>query len=360
MDADRAVEWQLGFLESRRGRLDPDVVRDFLNAWLALDPAPRRVLAWAEQWSGDSDLLNQWPYVVRLADRLLCRHALDRWRGGAAPRNALLAHLHLLVQARKRDEDRLLAWLEKALLQIGDSVARFLDLNAGIESDVEEWRSAALVAEIRRIEALFTPALLLADLILASPNGPRRFAIALFGLAGEGRRRWEDKLLALAGDAVRRTFLRDLRHGRKPVDTIRRLTFGDETAFLRMYGALNWETESFDSLDQRDRVVAFLAHFYASYREPQLLAAEVSRRYRNLMRLLHEDHLRRVLRPDHFREVGASSVIPELSSLAADARRYLAKHRSLESELEELVAAEMDFVAGIRLRRLRVIHGLLG
>jgi hypothetical protein len=107
-------------------------------------------------------------------------------------------------------------------------------------------------------------------------------------------------------------------------------------------------------------VVDYLAVFYASYREPELLGSEIARRYRSLMRLLHEDHLGRILIDAHFREAKRSQILPDLSSMAADARRFLTRRRTLEMSLEELVAAEMEFEQSIRGRRLRLIHQLLG
>ena len=100
--------------------------------------------------------------------------------------------------------------------------------------------------------------------------------------------------------------------------------------------------------------------YYASYRESELLADEVARRYRNLMRLMHEDHLRRVLTEEHAKDVLAKGILRDPSSVASDARRFLTRRRALESTLEELVAAEMEFVQSIRTRRLGLIHRLLG
>lgn len=362
LDVDKAVRWQLGFLDSRRGNLDPDVVRDLINAWLTRETLPRELLGWAETWSADENLMQQWPQVVRRADRLLCHHALRVWQSDINPRNSALAHLRMLVQRGRTDDDILLRWLKSALADIGESILRFVSLSRdddAVETDLR-WRSGAIVREIVRIEALFAPVMLTADRILGVPDGANLFAVAFFGLVGKGREQWEAKLGQLAEDAVRRAFLVALRDGVSPVDIIKRMTFGDDQAFEKGVAALDIVTMNFDSLKQREKVVRHLAIYYASYHGGRLLAMEVSRRYRSLMRLMHEDHLRRVLLPEHFEDVMGRSILRELAVVAADARRFLTRRRALESSLEELVAAEMEFVQNIRTRRLRLIHTLLG
>lgn len=363
LDFDKAMRWQLIFLESRRGSLDADVVRDLINAWLTRPALPRAVLAWAEAWSADQNLLQQWPHVVRRADRLLCRHALDSWKAREEGRSPILARLHLLIREQRTDDQSLLAWLKVALADIGESILRFVGLSrsaAAAEAGAEPWRSGAIVREILRIERLFTPVMLTADRILDVPDGANTFAVAFFGLVGHGRQQWEAKLTRLAEEAVRRAFLEDLRTGTTPLRTIQRLTFGNREAFERALGELDGVTLQFDTLRQREQVVRFLAVFYASYREQDLLGGEILRRYRSLMRLMHEDHLRRVLTPDHFAEVMKRHILRDLAAVAAESRRYLARRRALESSLPELVAAEVEFIQGVRRRRLRLIHTLLG
>jgi hypothetical protein len=301
--------------------------------------------------------------VVRRADRLLCQHALNAWMRGAPARSAILAQLHRLAEARRTDDQSLLGWLRTALVEIGESILRFVSLSRSTETEGagnEPWRSGAIVREVLRVESLFAPVMLTADRILDVPDGANTFAVAFFGLVGNGREQWESRLQAVAEDAVRQAFLKDLRDGASPVQTIRKLTFGSREAFETAIGELDGTTLRFDSLVQRERVVRFLAVFYASYRQQELLEMEVVRRYRSLMRLMHEDHLRRVLAPDHFAEVAPRAILRDLAAVAAEARRFLTRRRALESTLPELVAAEVEFTQGIRLRRLRLIHTLLG
>lgn len=362
VDAEKAWSWQLAFLEAHRGDLDADVVRDFLNAWHTSPSVPPAALAWAETWSADQNLLQQWPHVVRRADSLLCRHALEAWSRQTTARGPALARLQNLVRSRRTDDQTLLAWLKSALADIGEAILRFVSLSRSASSEAAEqhpWRSGAIVREILRIEGLFTPVLLTADRILDVPEGSYSFAVAFFGLVGRGRDQWESKLLHLAEDAVRRAFLKDLRDGVSPQRTIAALTFGNREAREWALNELDATTLQFDSLRQRERVVRFLAVFYASYREPDLLGGEILRRYRSLMRLMHEDHLRRCLEPAHFAEVMQRTILRDLAAVAAEARRYLARRRALQSSLPELVAADIEFTQGIRRRRQHRLHTLL-
>jgi len=362
VDAEKAWSWQLAFLEAHRGDLDADVVRDILNAWHTRPTVPRPALAWAEAWSADQNLLQQWPHVVRRADRLLCRHALEAWSRETTARGPALARLQILIRDRRTDDRTLLAWLKSALADIGEAILRFVSLSRSVSAEGAEahpWRSGAIVREILRIEGLFTPVLLIADRILDVPEGPYTFAVAFFGLVGRGRDQWEGKLLRLAEDAVRRAFLQGLRDGIPPQQTITTLTFGNREAREWALNELDAATLQFDSLRQRERVVRFLAVFYASFREHDLLGGEILRRYRSLMRLMHEDHLRRCLEPEHFAEVMQRSILRDLAAVAAEARRYLARRRALQSSLPELVAADIEFTQGIRRRRQHRIHRLL-
>lgn len=361
MDADAAQHWQLRYLTEHRTGLDPDIVRDFLSAWLALDTIRPECLIWVEQWSADADLLDQWPMVVKKADRLLLRHALDAWQQKSLPTNGSLAHLALLVRRKRTDDERLLSWLNNALVDVGKSVLTFMEMGRqGMDNNIpQEWYSAMIVREIKRLESLLVPVMLTANLILSQPNGAYSLAIAFFGLVGEGKAAWEKRLNKLAQDVVRRAFLRAAKAGRPPMEIIEKLTFGDAQALHHLGGQLDWKSERFDSLKQRELVVEHLAYFYASYREPQLLGGEISRRYRNLMRLLHEDNLRRIVLPEHLEQLQTSTTIRDFSGMIAAARRFLSQRRALENALEEMVSAEMDFEQSVRQLRLRIVHGLL-
>ncbi len=359
VDSAAAFAWELAYLDAHQGSQDPDVLRDLLLAWLGQEQIPPAAFVWAMAWSDDQKLVDQWPRVPQLADRLLARNALGRWQERTRPRNSRAAQLKVQLARGLWEPVRILEWVQAALVEIGDGVQAFMDIAHGDEEMDPAVRSHAVMREIRRIESLFVPMLLGANLLLELPNGAHTFALAFFGLVGRGRELWDQRLRQLAENAVRRMFLRALRDRRKPIEVIHELTFGDRSAFMKMLAELDFGTANFDSIKQRERAVRYLGVFYASYRETQLLAAEVARRYRNLMRLLHEDNLARVLLPEHLAEARSSAMVRELSSIAAEARRYLARRRALEQELEEMVAAETTFLANIRRRRLAAVRLLL-
>lgn len=359
VDSPAAFAWELDYLKRHAGKLDPDLLRDLLRAWIEQAEVPEAAFGWALVWSDDQKLVDQWSRVPQLADRLLARHALGEWQRRTRPRNSRAAQLKVQIARGDWDAARVREWVQAALAEIGDAVQDFLRIASGDETVDRAAASPAVMREIRRLEALFEPMLLAANLLLELPDGGHHFALAFFGLVGKGREAWDLRLRNLAEAAVRRMFLRGLRERRKPIEIIHELTFGDRGAFMRMLGELDFATASFDSIKQRERVVRYLAVFYASYREAHLLAAEVARRYRNLMRLLHEDNLARVLLPEHLAEARASNMVRELASIAADARRFLARRRDLARELEEMVAEETVFLAGVRRRRLALVRRFL-
>ncbi|HQL08747.1 MAG TPA: hypothetical protein PLE35_04035 [Lentisphaeria bacterium] len=360
MDADRACQWFLDFFARHDGQLDPDVIRDALTVVLeAPGPIPRDFLAWAERWSADPNLLEYWPNVTRKADRLLCRHGMRAWRDSAPARIAPLAHLRLLVDQRRLDDTQLLSWLRKALNDLGESVLRFMALDESLATSQKDWKTAALVGELRRMTALYPVVMLAADLILTLPDGSEKLALAFMGLAGQGREQWDQRVEQFAVRVIRRMFITDMRDGRKPLATIQRLTFGDLVAFKRACAELDIVQEQFDSIKQRERVIAILASFYASYRHASFLATEVSRRYRSLMRLLHEDYLRQHLPAEELDGILRRGVITELAGMASAARRYLARRRDFASSLEEMLAAKMDFELHVRTQRLAVFRQIM-
>ena len=150
-----------------------------------------------------------------------------------------------------------------------------------------------------------------------------------------------------------------MRAGRSPKETIERLTFGDKNAYLFATAQLDLVTEKFDSIKQREMVIEILAPFYASYRQPPLLAAETTRRYRKLRWLLHEDYLRQALTAEQFEQVKGMDAIWEISALAGDARKFLGLQRNLQSQLEIILASKIEFEETIREHRLRLIRKIL-
>lgn len=360
LDPDAAERWCLHYLHEHDGELDPDLVRDMLRVVMMQPNTSEHLLGWAFRWSADDALRAQWPVVSRLADRLLRNHALQRWQRQQTERSGTLLHLRLLCSTLQTHETRLSSWLLNALQGISEIIQRFLQLDGRHKqaSQQQGWHRLALLGELDRLQNLYPPTLICVDILLEQPDGASQLALAFLGLTGKNRQRWEEKVLKMAERVVHRAFLLDLKHDRKPVETIRTLTFGDQIAFNIAYSHLNFLTEQFDSIQQRDRLIEYLATFYASYRQADLLALEISKRYKNLMRLLHEDYLNQFLQPDDLASLRERGQLPELAGLLADARQYVDKRRSLRYTVEEAVAAELDFTRNVRTRREKVLRSL--
>ncbi|MFA6928862.1 MAG: hypothetical protein WCT05_00940 [Lentisphaeria bacterium] len=351
--------WILAYLKANNGNLDPDLIREILRVTSGSQGLSRNFLGWVEIWAADEALQEYWPSVTAYSDKLLCAYALRGWSRKYRVRSGVLAHLQLLVKQNSLQDEPLMKWLSNALESLGDCVQRFMLLELGNEKQEREWLQVTLFWELNRICSLYRPVLIAADQSLRLPDGAAHLAMAFLGLVGKGFAEWEERILKMAEKVILRSFLYSLKIGRSPVETIRQLTFNDPASFNFACSQLDFLSERFDSMQQRDRVVEFLATFYASYRRPHLLAIEVAKRYRNLMRLLHEDYISNILTAEQLQQVQQHGVLREISGMAAAARHFLDHRRALQNSLEEMVASEMEFVQETRTRRLKVIREML-
>lgn len=354
----KTVAWLVNLFNEHQGNLDPDIARDALSTAFAQNiPMPTDFIEWVVRFASDQNLLEYWPRVTCLADKLLCQLALRAWFASHKPRSALLSQLRLHVRNGSADDDMLLAWVRRALDAIGLSVQRFMSLD---RAEVEQkWKSASLASELHRIADLYAPTLLAANQILVLPDGAERLAMAFIGLAGASRTQWENATVVFAYRAVNRTFLLDMKLGRRPADTIRLLSFDDPVACKLALAELDLASQNFDSLAQRDKVAKLLSVYYASYRRPQLLGVEVAKRYRNLMRMMHDDFLTNQLEPELLKGVHDDNIIPEIVSIAAEARKYLGKRRADQNSLEDMLAAKISFERFVRQKRILIVRDIL-
>ncbi len=353
----KTESWIVQSFEGADGELDPDIVRDAISTTLSANWRPgKEFLEWAIRFASDQNLLEHWPAVTRNADRLICRTTLRNWFDANRPRSSLISQLKLHFRLNRLDDDTLLEWNKAALDEIGNCVQRFMSIE---RMELEgKWRATALASELKRIADLYVPVMLTADQLLDLPDGTDQFAMAFMGLSGKTRENWENSLEKTAFRAVRISLMLDLRYGRKPIDTIKRLTFGDKAALELALSELDLASENFDSIKQRDKVCGLLAVFYASYRRPQLLAYEIAKRYRNLMRLVHEDFLRTQLDAELFSQIQSMQILQEISSIASEVRKYLAKRKADENTLEQIMAAKINFERFVRNKRIIIAKEL--
>jgi hypothetical protein len=358
-----AFAWQLQLCADPDTPPDPDVARDLLRAWRAQETLPAAALRQAVVWSSDEKAARHWPAVVIEADRLLRRHGLRAWL--AQGEHRYQPAVRLLRLAPFTDEDRLLNWVRSTVAAMGDNVEFFCQqseqlADLGPAQPDAAWRQDALFRQVAWLSHMLPPVLLLSDILLVEPNGAFEFAMAVFGFTSDFRRQWRRRLLDQSAKAIRRCFLRDLRLGRPPADTIHVLCFGDALVEAKLRSELDLISQRFDSLKDRDEVIGMLAELYAGYREDGLLAQEIGHRYRRLMRLLHEDSLRRVLTPAQWEQMGPlQQTLLDLAAMASESRRFLSLRRALDRKTAELIAADADFTQGIRNLRTTYARRLL-
>lgn len=356
IDAVKAGTWFEGYLAKHEGSLDPDVIRDFLRVAYCQETLSNTLLDWTLRWCGDSQLLEHWPNVVFTGDRVLCVQAVKEWFSRNTPRNPSVAHLQLLFKRGRIDDETLLKWLESALGRLADCMLRIMSLTNSDDHFDKTQFGGALYGELKRLGSVYPLVMMVGNQLLCLPDGEQRFALAVFGLAGDGLKQWEKRLDSYCADVIRRMFILDMRAGKSPVETIRRMTFQDDDAFRTAMSHLDLVSARFDSMKERERVVDILVPFYSSFRRDKFLAMEVTRRYRVIMRMLHEDYLHDALSAEQLASVKGDGTVFDIASLMGDARKYLDRRRDKVATLEKLLASRCEFEEIVRQRRLAVIR----
>jgi hypothetical protein len=362
IDLKRALKWELSLCGEGGPAHDPDICRELLRAWQTVDALPTNILARVCTWSKSARLYRQWPAVVEEADKVLRQHALRAWFAECAAATSETRALQRLAPFLA--DRRMRRWYHSCIDSFGDRIAFFVrqaNLLAEDSAASAQRRQDVLMGELRGIAHLTAPLLLISDLILASPTGALDFAMAIFGFSELSRERWERALEEKAKRIVRRAFVLDLKNGRPPDATIRRLSFDNEQMCELCLSELDLCSGQFDSLAQREVVVNRLSGSYASFRHDSLLATELGKRFRHTMRVLHEDNLQRVLRKDQHGALDAlRPTLLEVAIVATESRRFLGMRRALEKSTDEILAAEEQYIESMRALRTRRIEGLLG
>ncbi len=361
LDPSRALSWQLELCKGQNGQpVDPDVARDILRVWRGRRTLPKEHLKLIVELSEDDRVFRHWPAVIEEADRLLRVQALSAWV--ESRKEACRSSRQLQYLAPYRDDRRLNRWLRQALEILGTSIDFFIK-QSELQSEGESraaWRHSAMMRELGQLERLMPPILLMSDLLLLAPTGSYDFAMAIFGFTRDYKRCWESALEECSKKAIRKRFLEDLKEGRPPLSTIKSLCFGNLELEERVTHELDSLTQNFDSFRQREVVIEKLCGIYSSFHEQRLLNEEVGRRYRRMMRVLHEDSLRRVLGNELMNELdGLRSVLLDLSVIASQSRRFLAMRRALDRSTAEVIAADMDFTQSMRSLRAAYVRRLL-
>jgi hypothetical protein len=355
-DPEQAVQYHLKLIQKHNESIDPDLARDLLRSWAQTGTSHPDITRTVISWAGDNQANRHWPTVTREADAFLRKRYLTHWFQSPASREPWAAQLRMCHPFQK--EQRLLRWFKERMSNIGEGVDFFCS-QAEKRTD-EDWRSAAMLQEIRTITSLFHPILILSDLLLSRPDGTLSFCMALFGFTTDYRNKWRAALIEQSRKAIRKCFIQDLRAKRKPLDTIHRLSFGDRLFEESVHSELDILTDNFGSISQREVVVERLAEMYAGYREDKLLPQAISYRYRRTMRVLHEDNLKRIFSSKELQEIeNRTETIQDLTTTFGACRKYLTTRRALIKSTDEIIAADQDLKNILRTMRTKCIRSNL-
>jgi hypothetical protein len=363
IDAEQAHEWSLAYLDRNRGQLDPDIVRDFIRVWRREEITTPAVMEWVIRWNGNKALIRQWPQLLTETDTYLQRVGLKHWLQTSSKRQNLTKHLQLLLQRKSLDTEALLRWTLQAVNRLGDHIDAFITYTAKLRSDEnaskKPYLQSALQRELLGFEALSKPVLILADFLLSHPNGSNRLAKALLGISDKTVAQWHDELVETSRENLRKQFIAAMREDVSPENLIKRLSMGDDWLFMQLRCCLNLVTLQFDKYEDREYVTDILAEHIASKRFETLIAEQIKKRYRRVMQFLHEDSIKRFLPREQHDWLQQMETLPEITTLASLARRFLEARNSMDHTVEELIEFEYAFEDLVRQRRAAVIRNLM-
>lgn len=372
VDEEQTFNWQNNYLADNYGSLDQDMVRDILLSWRRRRRIPQASLNWLFKWCGNEDLRQQWPAVAEEADTVLRRQLIERWLPALAEsRSPRLRQLYSAGHRKTGGNEVLRQWLEDAIQYLGDGVSAFVKLSryngnreevysaGGAEESSSKWRREALFQELKRVERVFLPIILFADVLLKAPDGGYSFALSLLGFPRPELEAWRERLLRGTTAMVHKTILEDLKAARSPLRTIKLYSLGDSQLFRYLNTQLDLVTRNFGNIEQRDKVVEQLALHFSSLREAHLLPRELTKRYRRLMLMIHDDSLARFLTREQLERTSEFTVRRDLVTAASTARRYIQRRRAVHTSAEEMLASRFEFEKNIRRRRLQFASRIL-
>ena len=356
LDLEAALKWELNYLTTT-AYVDPDIVRDLLHAWLNLNQKlPKSLLEFVFDWCDHELYKRMWSSIIKEADRLLQYQALIRL-DLSSTHSAMIKQLKTVLSFKN---DKIYAkWELKSLEKMTEQVQFFTEMERKNRDSNQESFQLAAFKTLDQLQTLFTPLMILSHLLLDGPNGAEKLAYAFMGYSESEQALWEKQLYKLSTQTVRRFFLNDLKKDQKPLKTIEKLCFGNEALYRRLLGELDFKTNNFESVNQQQKVINALAYNYASLRRAKLLKDELSRRFRRFMRMVHEDSLRNFLKPEHLKEMQASTLITEYAVAATEARKFLSIYHNDHIPAEEVFTVKEEFVFNFHKRRRLMIKGII-
>ncbi|MEA2012046.1 MAG: hypothetical protein U9O87_03030 [Verrucomicrobiota bacterium] len=356
ISADKTYQWQLSLIESKK-TIDSDIIRDLIRSWKKIKSLPSNILETTLSFSEDEQLYQKWPSITKEADALVRTQSLRRWKQKGKKTSGITKHLEILYPYT--NDKKLERWLFNAYEQMADHITFFVSEKfQDISPEQDSWQQNAAFQELKGLEQIFTPLLLLSDLHIDTGSHSKKMAMAFLGFSPNVKKLWEDTLYGFSADHVRIMFLDDLKNNRPPEGTIKKLSFGDDVLFKDMMAQLDLLTKRFDSVKQRELIVDRLAFNYSSYCEQKLLEREITKRFRKLMKTIHIDNLSHILNKEQLKEIETSEILVEYSSIAGESRKFLQKYSNMRLTTEELIASEMNYIRAIKKRRAYIVHRL--
>ncbi|MCH2174832.1 MAG: hypothetical protein MK193_03800 [Lentisphaeria bacterium] len=357
LNPDQANSILLNFLSEHE---DADLIRDLIRAWEAEDHVSSVAIEQALTWSSDKALYRHWPTISKSSNRFLMKVALKKYFKQKDVR--LQAEFSLQRQAPFHRTDRLVRWFRNTINQLGDNTKHYLltvEKLLSTEDPIEKERlQNEAFRELNWLVEVFPLIILLSDLFLKQPEGTWHLAMATFGFSSDYLQEWRMILHQKCEDTIRRTFIFEHIKKKKPQETIHMLSFGDVDFERNVNAELDYVTKNFDSLNQRDKIVTMLAYNYASYREDSLRSHEIGRRYRNYMQMLHPDKLQQIFTQKQLEQIQQKDSLQDFTDLITASRKYLSIHRSLQKDIEDLAASDLEYMDDVQQIRTKYLRRL--
>ncbi len=367
IDPRQAFAWGGRQLLDNPAFADPELLRDLVHVWNDQPEACPAAAAPLLDLVGDPAIARHWPGTIAEINRLVRRLAFAALLARRPARRASWQHLANLLRrpAAGENEPHLRHWLEAAGEDLGNHVNQFMAAADALDRLGDASPAARptirrqLLRQVKAVDDLYPALLVGADLLLARAAGAHSLALAWLGIDRSHLLQWRAGLLDTCAQVVRRLFLEDLRQHRAALDTIRRFCLGDEQLYVALTMKLDLLSRQFDSVAQREQAVDILAANYASFREAELLADQTTRHYRRLAKLLHQDSLQRLLGHELAPEIDRLEHLPAALARASEARRFLEHRRALETSVDDMLGAELDFEQRLHGARRSLIRQLL-
>lgn len=336
-------------------RLDPAIRRDLVIVLGETSgPQADRFIRATVQ---DHEARREYPRIHREARRPLVVRALRHWHenGAAQGRRFSRSIARLLTPEGGVRWRRVEGLVTSQLDEVARAVQLFLQQGKRLRT--RTLASRTLAVEVSAMIDSVHLLLLVSEEFLLRVHGCRRFAEALFGLDGptlETMRRAAD---ASVRRSMERAALRSLKRHGTMLDFVQSLRLVDDFTRERVIAMLDLATSQFPTLRIKNQAMDMLAVPYQEQEFERRLLRALQKRFRALVRVVHDDALRTRLEPDDFERLQPRREdIFDLYALLVASRDYLASMTTrYENVSDDFVFAEEEYKAKIEGRLIRLL-----